>query len=106
MQEGGVLGLWLTWISALNAKNGYGKGLSGFFHVMWSLKTRNNAQTEGNELLDVACCLLKRAIKDPLSQHMVELKAYNCDHRFEAHAISLGNTFNFVMKVISWIDAS
>lgn len=82
------------------------KGLSGFFHVMWGLKTRDNVQTEASVLLDEPCCLLKRAIKGSLSQHMAKLKAYNCDRRFEAHAISFGNTFNFVMKVISSIDVS
>ena len=73
------------------------KDLSGFFHEMWSFKTPNNVQTELNVLLDDGRCLLKRAIKDSLSQHMAKLKACNCDHRFEAHAISLGNTFKFVM---------
>ena len=51
----------------MNATNGYGKGLSGFFHVIRGLKTRNNVQTERSVLLDArVCCLLKRAIKDSL----------------------------------------
>ena len=82
------------------------RALSGFFHVIWGLKTPNNVQIEGSVLLVEGCCLWKCAIKDSLRQHMVWLKACNCDRRFEAHAISLGSTFNFVMKVISWIDSS
>lgn len=51
------------------------KGLKWLFQVLWSLNTQNNVQTNRVVLLDETCCLLRRAIKGSLKQHMAVLKA-------------------------------